>query len=287
MSGPSNNKTGLEEEEEMTSLEALSIGNNKTTFEEEAGFSEEEDVSFEEEELVWDIELIPPKSHTGHDLHALMYSTEPQDIGEDYVLQLFSPATITDMCAGLRTAGLGCELNTPANMVKYTWEVVNELPRGDMFVLSEGEKKYSADYTFKHDKDSLFSKFKELFANAYADKLEQHIGVHTTNAEDHFSSHSVDALKDILIDAGKIIGHLGGGSRINAGEVGLILADAIKALKPVKERMSSFEEDDVLTLDYSSQHGIEPFARGKIRQNIKFADFWCVFLTKIKVDPES
>ena len=29
------------------------------------------------------------------------------------------------------------------------------------------------------------------------------------------------------------------------------------------------------------------FAKGEIRQNIKFAAFWCVFLTKIKVDPES
>ena len=29
------------------------------------------------------------------------------------------------------------------------------------------------------------------------------------------------------------------------------------------------------------------FATGKIRPNIKFASFWCVFLTKIKVDPES
>ena len=29
------------------------------------------------------------------------------------------------------------------------------------------------------------------------------------------------------------------------------------------------------------------FATGEIRQNIKFAAFWSVFLTKIKVDPES
>jgi hypothetical protein len=28
-------------------------------------------------------------------------------------------------------------------------------------------------------------------------------------------------------------------------------------------------------------------ATGEIRQNIKFVAFWCVFLTKIKVDPES
>ena len=28
-------------------------------------------------------------------------------------------------------------------------------------------------------------------------------------------------------------------------------------------------------------------ATGEIRQNIKFAAFWCVFWTKIKVDPES
>ena len=42
-----------------------------------------------------------------------------------------------------------------------------------------------------------------------------------------------------------------------------------------------------IKINYSSPHWIEPFATGKIRQNIKFADFWCVFLTKIKVDPES
>jgi hypothetical protein len=29
------------------------------------------------------------------------------------------------------------------------------------------------------------------------------------------------------------------------------------------------------------------FATGEIRQNIKFTAFWCVFLTKIKVDPKS
>ena len=29
------------------------------------------------------------------------------------------------------------------------------------------------------------------------------------------------------------------------------------------------------------------FATGEIRQNLKFVAFWCVFLTKIKVDPES
>ena len=34
-----------------------------------------------------------------------------------------------------------------------------------------------------------------------------------------------------------------------------------------------------------NHHGT--FATGKIRQNFKFAAFLCVFLTKIKVDPES
>ena len=29
------------------------------------------------------------------------------------------------------------------------------------------------------------------------------------------------------------------------------------------------------------------FATGEIRQKIKFVSFWCVVLTKIKVDPES
>ena len=40
-------------------------------------------------------------------------------------------------------------------------------------------------------------------------------------------------------------------------------------------------------VDYTSQLWIEPIPTGKIRQNVKFAVFVCVFLTKIKVDPES
>ena len=58
-----------------------------------------------------------------------------------------------------------------------------------------------------------------------------------------------------------------------------------KAIAPCASRERAREGST--TIDYTSQHWIEPFATGKIRQNIKFVDFWCVFLTKIKVDPES
>ena len=40
-------------------------------------------------------------------------------------------------------------------------------------------------------------------------------------------------------------------------------------------------------IDYTSRLSIEPITAGKIRGNVKFVAFWCVFLTKIKVDPES
>ena len=40
-------------------------------------------------------------------------------------------------------------------------------------------------------------------------------------------------------------------------------------------------------LDCPSRNYAEVSATGKSRPNIKFAAFWCVFLTKIKVDPES
>ena len=39
--------------------------------------------------------------------------------------------------------------------------------------------------------------------------------------------------------------------------------------------------------EYESRNQAGVFATGEIRHNIKFTDFWCVFLTKIKVDPES
>ena len=40
-------------------------------------------------------------------------------------------------------------------------------------------------------------------------------------------------------------------------------------------------------LYYTSRLSIEPIHSGKIRGNVRFAAFWCVFLTKMKVDPES
>ena len=41
------------------------------------------------------------------------------------------------------------------------------------------------------------------------------------------------------------------------------------------------------TLDCPLGNQAEICATGEIRQNIKFVTFWCVFLAKIKVDPES
>ena len=41
------------------------------------------------------------------------------------------------------------------------------------------------------------------------------------------------------------------------------------------------------TIHCTSRNNQGPFAKGKIRWNNKLAAFWCVFLTKIKVDPES
>ena len=41
-----------------------------------------------------------------------------------------------------------------------------------------------------------------------------------------------------------------------------------------------------MKLYYTSRLSIEPIPTGKIRSNVKFAAFWCVFLTKMKVDPK-
>ena len=43
----------------------------------------------------------------------------------------------------------------------------------------------------------------------------------------------------------------------------------------------------ILRINCTSRNNQGTSATGKIRQNIKFEVFWCVFLTKIKVDPES
>ena len=59
-----------------------------------------------------------------------------------------------------------------------------------------------------------------------------------------------------------------------------IIQETRRKLKHIKERIAR-------TLYCPSRNQAGVFATGEIRQNIKFADFWCVFLTKIKVDPES
>ena len=45
--------------------------------------------------------------------------------------------------------------------------------------------------------------------------------------------------------------------------------------------------DHIRLINCPSRNQAGIFATGEIRQNVKFATFWCVFLTKIKVDPES
>ena len=44
---------------------------------------------------------------------------------------------------------------------------------------------------------------------------------------------------------------------------------------------------DYHPLDCTPRNHQGTIAAGKIRRNVKFAAFWCVFLTKIKVYPES
>ena len=52
-------------------------------------------------------------------------------------------------------------------------------------------------------------------------------------------------------------------------------------------RRSVAREQALEKIDCPSSNQAGVFATGEIRRNIKFAAFWCVFLTKIKVDPES
>ena len=49
-----------------------------------------------------------------------------------------------------------------------------------------------------------------------------------------------------------------------------------------------FESTNFAWLYYTLRLSIEPIPAGKIRGNVKFAAFWCVFvLTKKKLDQES
>ena len=49
--------------------------------------------------------------------------------------------------------------------------------------------------------------------------------------------------------------------------------------------MSYIAQQKLIYCTTRNQEGT--FAAGEIRRNIKFTAFWCVFLTKIKVEPES
>ena len=47
------------------------------------------------------------------------------------------------------------------------------------------------------------------------------------------------------------------------------------------------EHRTFVCINCTSKHSIQPIPAAKTRRNAKFAAFWRVFLTKIKLDPES
>ena len=57
--------------------------------------------------------------------------------------------------------------------------------------------------------------------------------------------------------------------------------------------LATFVNDNIVKgdvpgiIDCPSRNQVGVCATGEIRQNVTLAAFWCVFLTKIKVDPES
>ena len=53
----------------------------------------------------------------------------------------------------------------------------------------------------------------------------------------------------------------------------------------ILKKKSFFSSINIFKLPFKRPGGL--FATGEIRRNIKFAAFWCVFLTKNKVDTES
>ena len=79
-----------------------------------------------------------------------------------------------------------------------------------------------------------------------------------------------------------------------------VLLDFCKRLNVLRPQIGCFRQTFNVTqvpelsrtkgpfqIHYTSQLWIEPIPTGKIWQNVKFAAFLCVFLTKKKVDPES
>jgi len=214
----------------------------------------------------WPITIAPP-TREDEKLHPLMKAEKNMKNVESFL----GPATISSISAGLSSVGLNCHLNTYAKILEYATDLMAQLPDGDFFFLSQGEKRFDADFTFQDGPSGIFRMLDRLFSDANIGILiSNYLQCIPRNAEGSFSSSSTDGILTALVSIGGILGTLFSGARINPGELAMVIQRIFSSIDPGVTTMSREIVDAHYLVEPSSEDPTIPRRIGMIKYSINF-----------------
>lgn len=229
----------------------------------------------------WGFKITPPIRKDGRtDLYPLMITmasdgSEGTDDAKNktkIVESFLGPGMINAISKGLSTAGLGCKLNTYGNILQYTTDIVTSLPDGTFFFLSQGEKVFDADFTFR-DPFGLQDRLAELLSDANIQLLQSHYSLCIEQEEKNsVKSSSIEEIIETLKQIGHIIGTLSVGARINPGEIAMVLQQIFANLCQPRGTTYEKEINNVLCIVEPNPEDLTTFKRiGMIKFSISYS----------------
>ena len=149
-----------------------------------------------------------------------------QDINDDYIVSMYGREKIEGIGQSLRGIGLGCEQNSFSNIIGMTKNILGSFDAGgSFFYAAPGQQKFYADFFFDQKGHTIHHELQTLFSDRFIDKFAGFMTLHDEQERNSFTSSTMGGIKYVVTEAGKFLGNLAAGNRINAGELGNTLTE--------------------------------------------------------------
>merc|ERR1712080_226646 len=94
----------------------------------------------------------------------------------------------------------------------------------------------------------LHDKLARLFSQEHFEAFSQSYAIQCVDVNNSFESSTLGGIKDVLTAAGRVIGEVSGGFRIDPGEIGSLLSDILVGLTETSSRDIKEEKSQTLGL---------------------------------------
>ena len=149
-----------------------------------------------------------------------------QDIDDDYIKSMYGREKIEGIGQSLRGIGLGCEQNSYNNIMGMTKNVLGSFDAGgSFFYAAPGQQKFYADFFIDKKGHAIHHKLQTLFSDRFIEQFAGYMTLHDFKEKNSFKSSTMRGIQRVVTEAGKLLGKLASGNRINAGELGNTLTD--------------------------------------------------------------